>query len=145
MDKGEYRYIELQKIRVKIWKTVKFDLLVCVYRKMGRDFMYAIMLLWLSVFYFVCCVFSWIVWTPPTTRDSVCFLAVHQLSPAMPPTPVSTHGKLVLQEMAIKLVPLFRSLHLFINRIVTMEFYGKNDLCLGVFLERYCFRWDKIT
>ncbi|XP_036965806.1 1-phosphatidylinositol 3-phosphate 5-kinase isoform X1 [Acanthopagrus latus] len=24
--------------------------------------------------------------------------------------------------------------------IVTMEFYGKNDLCLGVFLERYCFR-----
>ncbi|XP_010785018.1 1-phosphatidylinositol 3-phosphate 5-kinase-like, partial [Notothenia coriiceps] len=24
--------------------------------------------------------------------------------------------------------------------IVTMEFYGKNDLSLGVFLERYCFR-----
>ncbi|CAG02599.1 unnamed protein product, partial [Tetraodon nigroviridis] len=24
--------------------------------------------------------------------------------------------------------------------IVTMEFYSKNDLCLGVFLERYCFR-----
>lgn len=28
-------------------------------------------------------------------------------------------------------------------RIVTMEFYGKNDLCLGVFLERYCFRYDR--
>lgn len=27
-----------------------------------------------------------------------------------------------------------------VNRIVTMEFYGKNDLSLGVFLERYCFR-----
>ncbi|KAM8855783.1 1-phosphatidylinositol 3-phosphate 5-kinase isoform 3-T3 [Spinachia spinachia] len=25
-------------------------------------------------------------------------------------------------------------------RIVTMDFYGKNDLSLGVFLERYCFR-----
>ncbi|KAI3355654.1 hypothetical protein L3Q82_004246 [Scortum barcoo] len=25
--------------------------------------------------------------------------------------------------------------------IVTMEFYGKNDLSLGVFLERYCFRF----
>lgn len=25
-------------------------------------------------------------------------------------------------------------------RIVTMEFYGKNDLTLGIFLERYCFR-----
>uniref|UniRef100_A0A8C8SXE6 1-phosphatidylinositol 3-phosphate 5-kinase n=1 Tax=Pelusios castaneus TaxID=367368 RepID=A0A8C8SXE6_9SAUR len=28
----------------------------------------------------------------------------------------------------------------FLFRIVTMEFYGKNDLTLGVFLERYCFR-----
>ncbi len=27
-----------------------------------------------------------------------------------------------------------------VTRIVTMEFYGKNDLSLGVFLERYCFR-----
>ena len=27
-----------------------------------------------------------------------------------------------------------------VGRIVTMEFYGKNDLSLGVFLERYCFR-----
>uniref|UniRef100_A0A673ZEV3 1-phosphatidylinositol 3-phosphate 5-kinase n=1 Tax=Salmo trutta TaxID=8032 RepID=A0A673ZEV3_SALTR len=27
-----------------------------------------------------------------------------------------------------------------LNRIVTMEFYGKNDLTLGIFLERYCFR-----
>ncbi|XP_052647249.1 1-phosphatidylinositol 3-phosphate 5-kinase isoform X12 [Harpia harpyja] len=26
------------------------------------------------------------------------------------------------------------------SRIVTMEFYGKNDLTLGIFLERYCFR-----
>lgn len=25
-------------------------------------------------------------------------------------------------------------------RMVVMEFYGKNDLTLGVFLERYCFR-----
>lgn len=32
---------------------------------------------------------------------------------------------------------------LFIFRIVTMEFYGKNDLTLGIFLERYCFRYSK--
>lgn len=42
------------------------------------------------------------------------------------------------------LIPCFlMNLHLlplFLNRIVTMEFYGKNDLSLGVFLERYCFR-----
>lgn len=30
-----------------------------------------------------------------------------------------------------------------LNRIVTMEFYGKNDLTLGIFLERYCFRWGR--
>lgn len=28
-----------------------------------------------------------------------------------------------------------------VNRMVTMDFYGKNDLTLGIFLERYCFRW----
>lgn len=36
---------------------------------------------------------------------------------------------------------LYYYLLCFFYRIVTMEFYGKNDLTLGVFLERYCFRW----
>lgn len=29
---------------------------------------------------------------------------------------------------------------LFFYRLVFMEFYGVNDICLGRFLERYCFR-----
>lgn len=88
-------------------------------------------------------VLSWIVLTLSTIRDSVCSSAVHRLSPITHPTPASALGKLFSWRRIFKKKKK-KNTNLcslpFVNRIVTMEFYGKNDLSLGVFLERYCFR-----
>ena len=33
----------------------------------------------------------------------------------------------------------------FLFRVVSMDFYGRNDITLGGFLERFCFRWVSLS
>lgn len=60
--------------------------------------------------------------------------------PLRQPLVNAAHRPPVREESHASLLMTLRPFGFVVSRIVTMDFYGKNDLSLGVFLERYCFR-----
>lgn len=86
------------------------------------------------LFFFFCFVFilSRTVWILPTTRDSVCFLAAHQLNPTTLQIPASAHGKLLFFVVGVGCLYIV---------LIKLHFFCYQDCHNGVLWQEWPFSW----